>query len=155
MGIGFLFQLFLHHLKMPVDVRPFCQHLELHLSRRDLQIGDKGIDDPSLFLGAAEHEIHRHHLDHLDVAVIPCVNDAVLDFLNGYIADNRIERLLERPLLQKGFDLGDFALFPVYMKAIAAFRPLLFVLGRRLWRLASGPTREDRLFLRCVRRFVC
>ena len=127
MGIGYLLQLFLQQLEMPVDVRAFCQHLELHLSRRDLQVGNEGIDNSSLLLGAAEHEIHRHHLDHLDVAVIPCVNDAVLDFLNGYIAGNRIERLLERLLLQKGLDLSAFALFPVYMKVIAACRPLPFV----------------------------
>ena len=69
--IGLPFKLLSHRLNMPVNVRTFCQHLELYLHRSDFQIADKRPDDASLFLGTSKEKIDRDDFYRLDIAVIP------------------------------------------------------------------------------------
>ena len=93
MGVSLPAQLLAYCLHMTVDVGPFGQHFELDFCRRDFQIGDEGVDDTALFLGAAEQKVDRNHLHHLDVAVIFGVDNAVLYFLNRNIVRQWVEGL--------------------------------------------------------------
>ena len=111
--VCFLLQLLPHRLHMAVDIRTFRQHLELHLDRSDLQIADKGIDDPALFLGASEQKIDRNDLHHLHIAVVSGVNHTILDFFDGNILRQRVEGLHLFLRWEKRLVLGDLARFPV------------------------------------------
>ena len=69
-------------IQMPVNVRTFCQCLELHLDRGNFQIGNEGVNDAALLSRAAKQEVDGNHLYNLDIAVISCINDAVLNLLD-------------------------------------------------------------------------
>ena len=81
--IGLLRHLLLHDLPVPVQVGPLGNDLDLHFDRADLQERDKRVDDVPLLSGAAQQEVDRHDLNDLQVAVVPCVDDAVFDLLHG------------------------------------------------------------------------
>ena len=127
MGVRFPRQLFPDALHVSVDVRPLGEHLELHLLRRDLEIADEGIDDAALLLGAAQQEIHGHHLHHLDIAAVPGLDDAVGDLLNGHVIRQGIQGLDHFLPLQEGFVLGDLPLFHIHMEPAAAFGQFLHI----------------------------
>ena len=93
MRVPLLFQLLADGIQMPVNIRTLCQRLELHLDRSNFQIGNKGVNDAPLLSRTAKQEVDRNHLYNLDVAVISCVNDAVLNLFNGDIVRQGIERL--------------------------------------------------------------
>ena len=83
-------QLPAHRLHMAVNVRPLGQHLELHLHRRDFKVAYKRIDDTALLLGAAQEEVDRNYFQNLYIAVIPGVDDAMLDVLYRHIVRQRV-----------------------------------------------------------------
>lgn len=120
-----------------------CQHFELNLCRSNLQIGNEGIDNPTLLLGTAKHKIYGYDFDHLDIAVILRVDDAVLNLFNGHIISNRVERLLDRIFLKKGLELRDLPLLQIDMEPIAAFRLLLLLNIFLVRLLVFRPTRQD------------
>ena len=114
---------------MAVDIRALRQHLELYLDRGNFQIADKGIDDTALFLGAAEQEIDRNDFHDLYIAVVSGVDHTILDFFDGNIIRQQIERRHLFLRWKKRLVLGDLALFPVKTKAAAADRHRLLFLG--------------------------
>ena len=83
--VCFPLQFLSHGLHMTVDIRALGQYLELHLDRGDFQVADKGIDDTTLFLGAAEQKIDWNDLHDLHIAVISGVDHSVLDFFDGNV----------------------------------------------------------------------
>ena len=91
--IGLLCHLLLHDLPMPVQVGSLGNDLDLHFDRADLQERDERIDDVPLLSGAAQQEVDRHDLNDLQVAVIPCVDDAVFDSFHRQIFRHGIDVL--------------------------------------------------------------
>lgn len=108
-------------IQMPVNVRTLCQCLELHLDRGNFQIGNKRVNDTALLSRAAQQEVDGNHLYNLDIAVISCINDAVLNFLDRDIVRQGIERLNGFFLLQEGLELRHAALLQINRKSAAAF----------------------------------
>ena len=108
-------------IQMPVNVRTFCQCLELHLDRGNFQIGNEGVNDAALLSRAAQQEVDGNHLYNLDIAVISCINDAVLNLLDRDIVRQGIERLNGFLLLQEGLELRHAALLQINRKSAAAF----------------------------------
>ena len=108
-------------IQMPVNVRTLCQCLELHLDRGNFQIGNKGVNDAALLSRAAQQEVDGNHLYNLDIAVISCINDAVLNLLDRDIVRQGIERLNGFFLLQEGLELRHAALLQINRKSAAAF----------------------------------
>ena len=108
-------------IQMPVNVRTLCQCLELHLDRGNFQIGNEGVNDAALLSRAAQQEVDGNHLYNLDIAVISCINDAVLNLLNRDIVRQGIERMNGFFLLQEGLELRHAALLQINRKSAAAF----------------------------------
>ena len=108
-------------IQMPVNVRTFCQCLELHLDRGNFQIGNEGVNDAALLSRAAQQEVDGNHLYNLDIAVISCINDTVLNLLDRDIVRQGIERLNGFFLLQEGLELRHAALLQINRKSAAAF----------------------------------
>ena len=108
-------------IQMPVNVRTLCQCLELHLDRGNFQIGNEGVNDAALLSRAAQQEVDGNHLYNLDIAVISCINDAVLNLLDRDIVRQGIERLNGFFLLQEGLELRHAALLQINRKSAAAF----------------------------------
>ena len=127
--VCFLLQLPPYRLYMAVDIRALSQHLELHLDRGNFQITDKGIDDTALFLGAAEQEIDRNDFHDLYIAVVSGVDHTLLDFFDGNVIRQQIERCHLFLRWKKRLVLGDLALFPVEPDAAAADWHRLLFLG--------------------------
>ena len=108
-------------IQVPVNVRTLCQCLELYLDRGNFQIGNKGVNDAALLSRAAQQEVDGNHLYNLDIAVISCINDAVLNLLDRDIVRQSIERLNGFFLLQEGLELRHAALLQINRKSAAAF----------------------------------
>ena len=108
-------------IQVPVNVRTLCQCLELHLDRGNFQIGNEGVNDAALLSRAAQQEVDGNHLYNLDIAVISCINDAVLNLLDRDIVRQSIERLNGFFLLQEGLELRHAALLQINRKSAAAF----------------------------------
>ena len=108
-------------IQVPVNVRTLCQCLELHLDRGNFQIGNEGVNDAALLSRAAQQEVDGNHLYNLDIAVISCINDAVLNLLNRDIVRQGIERMNGFFLLQEGLELRHAALLQINRKSAAAF----------------------------------
>ena len=108
-------------IQMPVNVRTLCQCLELHLDRGNFQIGNEGVNDAALLSRAAQQEVDGNHLHNLNIAVISCINDAVLNLLDRDIVRQGIERLNGFFLLQEGLELRHAALLQINRKSAAAF----------------------------------
>ena len=108
-------------IQVPVNVRTLCQCLELHLDRGDFQIGNKGVNDAALLSRAAQQEVDGNYFYSLDIAVISCINDAVLNLLDRDIVRQGIERLNGFFLLQEGLELRHAALLQINRKSAAAF----------------------------------
>ena len=121
MRVLLLFQLLANGIQMPVNIRTLCQRLELHLDRSNFQIGNKGVNDAPLLSRAAKQEVDGNHLYNLDIAVISCINDAVLNLLDRDIVRQGIEWLNSFFLLQKGLELCHAALLQIKGKSAAAF----------------------------------
>ena len=51
---------------------------------------DIGIQNITLFPGTAQQKIYGRHLQHFDIPMVVCVEDAVLDFLNGKVFRRRL-----------------------------------------------------------------
>ena len=100
---------------MPVQVGPFGNDFDLHFDRADLQERDKRVDDVPLFSGAAQQEVDRYDLNDLQVAVIPCIDDAVFDLLHGQVFRHRID------ILGCGVTALGFTLFPFLPLALFLF----------------------------------
>ena len=100
-------------IQMPVNVRTLCQCLELHLDRGNFQIGNEGVNDAALLSRAAQQEVDGNHLYNLDIAVISCINDAVLNLLDRDIVRQGVERLNGFFLLQEGLELRHAALLQI------------------------------------------
>ena len=137
--VGLQFQLPADGLHVTVDVRPLGQHLKLYLYGGNLEIGDEGIDDIALFPGAAEQEIDRDDLHHLDIAVVPCKDDAVVDFLNGNVLRQRVQRLDLFLLGKEGLELINPAPLEVHLDTASAFERGIFL---HCWFAAARPTGE-------------
>ena len=112
---------------MPVNVRSLGQHLELDFCRSNLQIGNERVDDSALFLGTTQHKVHRNDLNHLDVAMVFGVDDAVLYFFNRNIFSEGVQRLLDRVFLDKSLKLSDLSLLQIHLEPITTFRLLLLL----------------------------
>ena len=108
-------------IQVPVNVRTLCQCLELHLDRGNFQIGNERVNDTALLSRAAQQEVDGNHLYNLDIAMISCINDAVLNLLDRDIVRQGIERLNGFFLLQEGLDLRHAALLQINRKSAAAF----------------------------------
>lgn len=93
----------------------------MHLDRGNFQIGNKGVNDAPLLSCAAKQEVDGNHLYNLDIAVISCINDAVLNLLDRDIVRQGIERLNGFFLLQEGLELRHAALLQINRKSAAAF----------------------------------
>ena len=104
---------------MAVNVRPLGQHLELHLDWRDFEVADKGVDDAALLLGAAQEEVDRDYLQNFHIAVVPGVDDAMLDGFHRHIVRQRIEGLHLRG--QKGLEPVHLPLLEINLHAVPAF----------------------------------
>lgn len=91
--IGLLRHFLLHDLPVPVQVGTLGNDLDLHFDRADLQKRDERVDDVPLLSGAAQQEVDRYDLNDLQVAVIPCVDDAVFDLLHGQVLRHGIDVL--------------------------------------------------------------
>ena len=140
-------------IQMPVNVRTFCQRLELHLDRSNFQIGNKGVNDAALLSRTAKQEVDGNHLYNLDIAVISCINDAVLNLLDRDIVRQGIERLNGFFLLQEGLELRHAALLQINRKSAAAFGE------RRIFCFAAGfsmlrPTWQQCFFVFAILRPV-
>ena len=125
-GVRLPLQLPAHRLHMAVNVRPLGQHLELHLHRRNFQVADKGVDNAALFLGAAQQEVDRHHLQNLHIAVVPGVDDTMLDGFHRHIVRQRIEGLYLRG--QECLEPVYFPLLEIHLQPVPAFGGLVVVL---------------------------
>ena len=121
MRVLLLFQFLADGIQMPVNIRTLCQCLELHLDRGNFQIGNKGVNDAPLLSCAAKQEVDGNHLYNLDIAVISCINDAMLNFFNGDVVRQGVERLDGFFLWHKGFELCHAALLQINGKVAAAF----------------------------------
>ena len=108
-------------IQMPVNVRTLCQCLELHLDRGNFQIGNEGVNDAALLSRAAQQEVDGNHLHNLNIAVISCINDAVLNLLDRDIVRQGVQRLNGFFLLQEGLELRHAALLQIDRKSAAAF----------------------------------
>ena len=91
--IGLLCHLLLYDLPVPVQVGTLGNDLDLHFDRADLQERYERIDDVPLLSGAAQQKVDRYDLNDLQVAVIPCVDDAVFNLLHGQVLRHRIDIL--------------------------------------------------------------
>ena len=114
-------QLLADGIQVPVNVRTLCQCLELHLDRGNFQIGNEGVNDAALLSRAAKQEVDGNHLYNLDIAVISCINDTMLNLLDRDIVRQGIERLNDFFLLQEGLELCHAALLQINRKSAAAF----------------------------------
>ena len=140
-------------IQVPVNVRTLCQCLELYLDRGNFQIGNKGVNDAALLSRAAQQEVDGNHLYNLDIAVISCINDAVLNLLDRDIVRQGIERLNGFFLLQEGLELRHAALLQINRKSAAAFGE------RRIFCFAAGfsmlrPTWQQCFFVFAILRPV-
>ena len=77
--VGFALQILTQQPDMPIGVGFPCDALELQVLGRNLQPGGKGGDDIELLLLRAQHEVDGLDLQDLDIAIVRCFNDPVMD----------------------------------------------------------------------------
>ena len=102
---------------MPVQVGTLGNDLDLHFDRADLQKRNKRIDDVSLLSGTAQQEVDRYNFDNLQVTAIPCVDDAVFNFLHRQVFRHWID-VLGRVVTALSFSL--LAFFPLVLSLFIA-----------------------------------
>ena len=91
--------------------------LELQVLGRDLQPGGEGGDDVELLLLRAQHEVDGLDLQDLDVAIVRCLNDPVMD------ASDRDEILDEFKQLRAAFLLFSFVFLEAFRVIVIADPP--------------------------------
>ena len=70
-------------VQIGVDICLAGKRLELQPHRTDFQKAGERVDDAALLPRGTQQEVDGLDFQNLDVAVICCVQDAVLDFLDG------------------------------------------------------------------------
>ena len=70
-------------VQIGVDIRLARERLELQPHRTDFQKAGERVDDAALLPRGTQQEVDGLDFQNLDVAVICCVQNAVLDFLDG------------------------------------------------------------------------
>ena len=77
--VGFALQILPQQPDMPIRVGFPGDALELQVLGRNLQPGGEGGDDVELLLLRAQHEVDGLNLQNLDIAIVRCLNDPVMD----------------------------------------------------------------------------